>query len=415
MEPKRIAKWLGITVLGLSVVTGGLFAVGVLGIPDGGLEDNEWGAVEDDRIEVITTVWVDNPNPVGIGGDTDVEYEVALEGVELAAGEGEGLGIDSGTNELELRTDLRQQRLPAWWSAHLNNDEVSNLRVDATIHTSVGPFSGSPEHTHTDEIGTDIEGALDEGFSEFEGEYTASGVVLDGPSSVRGEPGVEIRNATTRWGTVTEQRTEIILTLDIYNPNAHPLPTPAFVGEMTANNETLANWSASDVEVRNATGDAIIPPQSAERRVLVVEMDNRAVPPWFTTHVDREEFSDIAITGQLAMSISGEQITIPAEGDAVRCEFDLRTSIFVDQEDGLERGFCGPTPVETAGDELGMTTEEIEGGGGGIEIDETDLTDGSTDDGSSDGDSDESPDVDGPDDDDSDDGSLLALGVGRER
>ncbi|AXR80071.1 Alcohol dehydrogenase [Natrarchaeobaculum sulfurireducens] len=45
------------------VALGGLFATGALGVPDAGLEDNAWGEVDDERIEVVTAVWIDNPKP----------------------------------------------------------------------------------------------------------------------------------------------------------------------------------------------------------------------------------------------------------------------------------------------------------------------------------------------------------------
>ncbi len=345
-----------------------LFAAGILGIPDGGLEDNQWGEVEEDRIEVLTTVWVDNPNPFGVGGDTDVEYEVALQEIELAAGSGTDLGISSGYNELELSTDLRQQRLPEWWASHLNNDEVSDLDVDATVHTSVGPFSGSPSGSHSDEIDTDIEGALDEGFSEFEGEYSATGSGLRTPDDTAIEPTVVVEDATTRWGEVTENETEIRLTTTIENPNPYPIPTPAFTGDVEFNNITVADWTASEVELLEADEDATIPPGETEQRTFVVVMDNQNVPDWFGTHVDREEFTEMEIAGQLAFSVSDNQVTIPQEGDGIRCEFDLTTSIFVDQDDGLDRTGCGLTPIET-------TTDELEAAGATLDITQTEWWD----------------------------------------
>lgn len=365
MNPKRIGKLLLGGILALGILTGGLFAVGVLGVPDGGLENNEWGAVEEDRINVITTVFVDNPNPFGIGGNTDVEYEIALEGVELADGNGTDIGISSGYNELEFRTDLRQQRIPEWWSAHLNSDEVSDLEVDATIHTSVGPFSGSPSGSYSDEIDTDIEGALDEGFSEFEGEHSASGTALQAPDGTAIEPTIVIDEATTRWGEVDENRTEIRLRIAITNPNAYPIPTPAFKGDVAFNEFVLADWDAHDVELLEADQDATIPPGETEERTMLIEMDNQNIPGWFGSHVDREEFTEMRIAGQLAFSISGSQVTIPQEGDAAVCEFDLQTSIFVDQEDGLDRTFCGVTPMET-------TQNELEAVGATLDVTETD-------------------------------------------
>lgn len=368
MNLKRVGKILGIVVVVLVVLVGGLFAVGILGVPDAGLENNEWGEVEEDRIEVLTTVWVDNPNPFGIGGEADVEYEIELEGVELAAGEGTDISVSSGENQLEFSTDLRQQRIPAWWSAHLNNDELSELGVDATVHASAGPFSGSPSGSYSDEVETDIEGALDEAFSEFEGEYSATGEGVSLPDGMAVEPTIEITETTTEWGEIDENSTEILLTVDIHNPNAYPIPTPAFTGELEMNELTMAQWDADDVEVRDAGEDAIIAPQSTEQRMLVVVMDNDNIPPWLGTHVDRNEFSDVVISGQLALSINGEQMTIPQQGDAIQCEYDLTTSIFVDQESGMDRDGCGLTPVET-------TEDELEAAGATLDLTKTDWWD----------------------------------------
>ncbi len=352
-------------IISLSVIIGVLVAGGILGVPDAGLEGNEWGDVEEDSIEVHTTIWVDNPNPFGIGGDTDVEYDLLLEGVTLAEGEGADISISSGDNEFELTTELRQQRIPEWWSSHLNNDEVSDLTVDATVDTSVGPFSGSPSGSYDDEIETDLEDALDEGFSEFEGQYTATGTGLQAPDGTAIEPTVEIEDATTRWGEVTENETEIHLTTAIHNPNAYPIPTPAFQGDVEFNNMTMTDWDAHEVEVLEAHDDATIPAQTTEDRTFVVTMDNQDVPEWFGTHVDREEFTEMTITGQLAVSVNGEQVTIPQEGDAAQCHFDLTTAMFVEQDDGLDRDHCGVTP-------LSVTEDELDAVGATLDVTETD-------------------------------------------
>lgn len=404
MDLKRVGKFLLIGIVALVALIAVLVVLGVLGVPGAELEDNSWGEVDEERIEVITTITVDNPNPFGIGDDADVEYTVSLEDIQLAEGSGEDVGIDSGESQLEFRTDIRYQRIPAWWSAHLNNDEVSALAVDATVHTSVGPFSGSPSGTYEDEVDTDIEGALDEGFSEFEGEYSAANSGVRAPDGTAVEPTVEIENATTEWGEVTENRTEILLTLSIHNPNAYPIPTPGFTGKLAMNNITMADWDAGDVEVRNASDDATIPPGETEERVLVVVMDNQNVPPWFASHVEAEEYSFVEITGKLAFSVSGSTVEIPREGDGVRCTFDLHTSIFVEQDEGLERQGCGLTPLETS-------QEELEAAGATLDVTETDWWNNQTDDGplsgGDDGDDGLIDDGNNQTDDGSDDGGLV--------
>lgn len=352
MNRKRAGKLLLGGIVALVVLVGLLFVLGVLGVPDAGLEDNDWGEVDDERIEVITTVWIDNPNPAGVGGDTDAEYDIELQGVRLAEGNGSGLGVPAGRSAHNLSTDLFYNRLPAWWASHLNNDEVSDLRVNATAHTSVGPLSGSPSGTYEDTIDTDIEGALDSGFSEFEGNYTGPvGDAVVGGELV--EPGIEIESVDTRWGTVTEAETEILVEMDIHNPNAYPIPTPAFTGSLALNDIDVADWQAGEVELLEAGDDALIAPQTTETRTFVIDMDNVNVPEWFATHVERGEQTAGELTGQLALEVGGSQITVPREGEGLRCEFSLTTSIFVDgQETDMQFDRCGAAPLEMTRDEL---------------------------------------------------------------
>lgn len=112
-----------------------LFLLGVLGVPDAALEDNRWGDVENQNVEVITEVGIDNPNPFGFGGSADVAYDIALQGVKLAEGEGAGLNVESGQSS---------ENLPPWWNSHLNNGEQSRLTNPPTTPASSSPRWSSP-------------------------------------------------------------------------------------------------------------------------------------------------------------------------------------------------------------------------------------------------------------------------------
>jgi len=370
---KLIGKVLGIVLLLGGISIGGLFAAGVLGVPDGGLEDNRWGEVDNESIEVLTDIYVDNPNPFGVVGDIDAEYDIYLQDTHMASGQEENLGISSGDNEFNLTTDLHHQNLPAWWVAHLNNDEVSDLDVAATVHASVGPFSGSPSTTYSDEIETDLEEALDEGFSSFEGTY--SGTETDfriGGTAV--EPTIDVEDVTTEWGDVTENNTEIMATMTIHNPNAYPIPTPAFAGNLTFNDISMANWNADEVEVLEVDDDGLIPPGETEERTFVVEMDTQQIPHWFGSHVDEDEFTTMEVTGQFAMEVGGSELTIPENDEAITCTFDVTTSIFVDQEDGVSDEGCDLNP-------FAMSDEEMDDANATHEPDEEDTENGDDDDG----------------------------------
>jgi len=339
---KRIGTYVGgglLALIGLVVL---LFVLGVIGIPDGSLENNEWGEVDNESIEVITTVNVDNPNPVG--ANADVEYDVNMQGVRLAEGEGSNLDVSSGSNQLELQTDLFQDKLPAWWSSHLNNDEVSALAVNATIDASAGPLSGTHDTTIEDEIDTDMEGALNESFAQFEGAYPEAA------------PAVEVRDVTTRWGEVNESTTEIRTNVTIHNPNpVAPVPTPAFTGSLVFNEIPVAEWDAEDVELASAAGDATIPPGETEQWTLVVVMNNQNIPGWFASHVKQDEFTEMVIGGQLSFDIGGREVTVPPGDQALECQSDLQTGIFVDQTTSVDSQGCAGS---TAGGAVGNGVDD---------------------------------------------------------
>jgi len=358
---RRVGKALALGISGLVLVVVLLFVLGVLGLPETELADNRWGEVEDQEVEVITEVALENPNPFGFGGQADVAYDVELEGIRLAEGEGTGLSVDSGENSLNFTTTLFAENLSAWWSRHLNNGEVSGVVADATADASLGPLSGSHSTTIEDEIETDIEGALDTSSDEFEGEYSLA------RSGLGVEPSVTVDDATTRWGTVTNDTTEIVTNVTITNNNeVVPVPTPAFAGGIDMNGESLVEWTASEVRVLDASGNeivgdkALIPPGETEQRTFIAEMENENVSVWFPTHVDREqpesnpgvEFSEMVITAQLAFELNGERFTIPPDGQAVACEFDMATTIFVDQDGGIEPRGCGLTGFEQPREQL---------------------------------------------------------------
>ncbi|MEY7849224.1 LEA type 2 family protein [Natrarchaeobius sp. A-rgal3] len=340
---RKVAAVAAAVVVCLVVVLGGLFATGVLGVPDAGLEDNAWGEVDDERIEVITTVWIDNPNPGLEIDDLDVEYALAMNDVSLADGESADVTVPSGNSTTELRTDLQYHQLPAWWATHIESGEVSDVEADVVVHADVGPLSGSPSHAHEDEIETDLEPMIADALAEMEGEHSLSPGASERSDTIL-EPRVEIEDTDAAWGDVDEERTEVHLTFDVHNPNAYPLATPAFTGEMEFNDRLVAEWDAHDVDVVGGTSETHIPPGESREITFVATLDNDDVAEWFATHVDNEELTDAEMRAQLAMQINDHTVTVPPEGEAIECEYEMTTAIFVEQEADLESEGCSFTP-----------------------------------------------------------------------
>ena len=366
----KIGKYVGAGIGGLIFLIVVLFVLGVIGVPDGGLEDNRWGEVDDQDVEVITEIGIDNPNPFGFGGDADVAYDIDLQEVRLAEGEGTGISVASGSNSENLSTLLDASQLPAWWSAHLNNDEVSNLSADATIDVSLGPLSGSHDTTIEDEIDTDIEGALDDASSEFEGSY---------PEEV---PLIEITDVTTEWGDVDEEATEVLTTFEFENPNEGTvivLPESGFEGETRFNDIPMADWETDDVTVIDEDGevgvgeDVVVEGGESVERTFLVELDNQNIGEWFPTHVEQEEFTEILwatelvvqvfeddpvgdLVGDLPISNLPAEIRIPPGESTIDCEIDLQTGIFIDQDTDVQFQGC-LTPTVEPGDVISIDNE----------------------------------------------------------
>jgi len=374
----RVGRYLGLALGGLLLAAVVLFALGILGLPDAGLADNRWGEVDGQEIEVHTDVWLDNPNPFGFGGSADVAYTVDLEGVRLAEGAGTDIEVDAGRQTETFTTTLFAENLPAWWVSHLANNEVSRLDADATADVSLGPLSGSPGTTVEDEIETDIEGALDEATDEFEGDYRFAETGLTAPDGTSVKPSVEIRDATTEWGAVTADETEILTTITVHNDNPYPIPTPGFAGEVETNGESLVEWAAGDVRILDGDGEllgdeTLIGPGETVERTFLAAMDNEQVSVWFPTHVDSDqpagnpavEFTELVVTAQLAFEVSGERFTVPPGDRAVTQAFDLQTAIFADQSEEL----APRTPGVTGFDQ---STAQLDAAGAVLDLEETD-------------------------------------------
>ncbi len=96
---------------------------------------------------------------------------------------------------------------------------------------------------------------------------------------------------------------------------------------MVFNDRPVAEWDAHDVDVVGGTSDTHIPPGESREITFVVTLDNDDVVEWFMTHVDNEEVTDAEMRAQLAMQINDETVTVPPEGDAIECEYEMTTAI----------------------------------------------------------------------------------------
>lgn len=122
-----------------------------------------WGAVTEAETPIDMTFVVYNPQlePYVI---TEVGYEITMNDVTVGEGATEEVYvIEGGTTEtVRATTTIDNRQLDDWWVTHIQNDQVSQLRINfyARVELPTGSTVRLPltELTYTKEVETDIFG-----------------------------------------------------------------------------------------------------------------------------------------------------------------------------------------------------------------------------------------------------------------
>lgn len=332
-------------VVVLALAIGGGFASGVLGAPSAGVEDvGDWGEVTEERTEIVTTLWVDNPNPVGVstGSSLRADYEIYMNDVRVAEGRKRGVDVGTGNDTVELRTYIDNDRLQPWWVEYVRANETISLSTDGTATVDVGLASAdvqfpSVEETIQEDSAPVIE-ALSAAASQAEGTY--------GP--------YEIQRGYAEWGSVNESTTTVLFVYEIRNsgPIAVPAVPEGFEVDVRMNDVHLFEGGTDEMTPRNVAGDATIGPGETQTLVFEVEMDNGKVDDWFRSHVENDESTHVEADVQFVFEIEETGSTFRVPDDGVTYECDFRTAILVD--DGETESDCGDAG-SVAGDLSGFT------------------------------------------------------------
>ena len=350
--PRRIV----VGIVALVAVLAVLYLTGVIGAPSAGLEDRgDWGEVTDERTEIVTTVWVRNPNPIGLsfGESLTAEYDIYMNGVRVATGSKSDVSVPQGNSTTELRTDLLNEQLPAWWVAFVRADETIDLDVNATVNVdAVASFERDIHVNRTIlEDQRPVIGALSAAANGTSGTYTRSvgteelddsltgGVDLGGDTSAT--VGYEVERGWATWESVTEEETTALIHLRVHNPGDVPVPAaPDGVGVSIDTNDVRLFEAGTDaVSLRSVGPDAVIAPGETREVTFAVTMQNERVDEWFTSHVRRDRGPGVEATAvsagvQVVFEVPGAGTTfrLPADSPATYdCEF--QTAILVDGQE----------------------------------------------------------------------------------
>lgn len=336
----------GIALVVVLAGTGfGLYLFGIIGVPSVTVADpGDWGEVTEEETEIITTVEVKNPNPIGINlASFDADYDISMNDVTVATGNKSGLNLDPGNNTLKLRTNLQNDKLQPWWVTYVRNNETIDMTASGTakVGTPMGKFSHDFTQNQTMlSNSTPMISALSEAASSVEGTYTKE--IDAGVTSA--SAGYEIRDGSAKWGEVTENTTTVLFTFEIHNPGDVPVPAvPEGVQvDLEMNDVEMFTGGEEAMTVRNTASDALIQPGDTQTVVLAIDMDNDKIDDWFTSHVRNDEHTQVDASFRLTFEHegSGTTFSIP-QGDAATYQCNLQTGLLVD--DQVTKTDCGET------------------------------------------------------------------------
>ena len=359
--PRKIGVALG-ALVGLLLV---LYLLGIIGAPAAGLVDRgDWGEVTDERTEIVTTVWVDNPNPVGVslGNTVTAEYDIVLNDVLLAEGNKSDIEVPKGNSTTELRTDIINERLGQWWVRYVRANETVELDVNATMNVNTVVSASHDVHRNQTMLNesTPVIDALSASVNETTGTYTESVSASEVDDSLTGDAlgdsdtvtvGYEVRRGWATWDEVSESETTVEFHMLVHNPGDVPVPAaPDGIGvSVDMNDVRTFEAESGELSTESASGDEVIEAGETEEVTYTVTMDNDKVDDWFTSHV-REEAGPgqeaTAVTAQFQVvfgnPVTGGEFRFPQDSP-VTYDCDFQTDILVDGQNSTST--CDPPTV----------------------------------------------------------------------
>ncbi len=111
-----------------------------------------------------------------------------------------------------------------------------------------------------------------------------------------------IKKITYRWGKVNESTTEILVNVDVYNPNPFPIPLKDIVLNLYMNRIKMGEGHAIKAE---------IPAHSESNIVIALFLDNDKIPEWWVSHIRNGEKTVMDIKGYLVFDLKVFEFKYP--------------------------------------------------------------------------------------------------------
>jgi len=146
----------------------------------------------------------------------------------------------------------------------------------------------------------------------------------------------EIRGVSHQWGQVTDDITELITTVIVYNPNSFALPIK----------EVTGNINAAGIEIGNANSQDVYIGKNGEYPITILtSIDNSKIPDLWVAHVNNQEKSAIEINADIVFNLKISEFTYPYQMEQP-LETDIIAMLYLDEPITIEYDFDTPLPAE---------------------------------------------------------------------
>ncbi len=120
----------------------------------------------------------------------------------------------------------------------------------------------------------------------------ALALILLGCAQSLGKPKIE--KIVNRWGNVTEDYTEIVTEITVYNPNPIPIPIKDVLTEVYLNGMKVGEGKSLKSEIK---------PSSESKILISTKIDNDYIPKWWVSHIRNKETSVLDVKGYLVFDL----------------------------------------------------------------------------------------------------------------
>ena len=344
----------------LTLSVGGAWAAGIIGAPSVAGVDNAFGPVNESTTTIESELTINNPNPFGVRlGGLTVDYAVEMNGVRMATGGREGLGVEAnGNTTIPLTTRMNNERIPPWWRSHVENGENTTLVVDASIHSDLLGREFEPQVER--QISTNLIG----GFNSDEDRP----IEVDEPAAPN--PVLWLNSTSGAWGEVTNETTEIDTEFDLYNPNPTPVAISEIGYEIRMNNVTMGE-GYTDSTVTIAPGET-------ETVAATTALRNTNLDEWWVSHLRNEQTTRLEVEFYARIDLSaigGGTVEIPLD----TIERTIETDMFGNEASGDGSGDANePSGTATPADDSTPTEDSTPDDGSSPTPDATPSDDGTS-------------------------------------